>query len=143
MSISFSDKMRYLAIFQSNKCPELKGFVNPDPDGTSSCHIFKATGDVEVIGLEDKEFRVKLIAGEVMEHESLYGPASLRDKTLIYPCTLFKCRVGCACKMCRNKLTNCEDFKDHEAYHKSKPHYVPILCQSRECNPSLSLQDSF
>ena len=80
MRISFSDKMRYLAIFKSNKRPELRGFVNPDPDGTS-CHIFKATGDVEVIGLEDKEFRVKLIAGEVMEHESLYGPASLRDKS--------------------------------------------------------------
>ena len=53
MSISFSDKMRYLAIFQNNKRPELRGFVNPDPDGTS-CHIFKATGDVEMIGLEDK-----------------------------------------------------------------------------------------
>ena len=53
MFISFSDKMRYLAIFH-NKRPELRGFVsmgvNPDPVGTS-CHIFEATGDVEVRGL--------------------------------------------------------------------------------------------
>ena len=48
------------------------------------------TGDLEVTGFEDKVFYVKLIAGEVMEIESLYGPASLRDKTLIYPCKLFK-----------------------------------------------------
>ena len=34
MSISFSDNMRYLAIFQNNKRPELRGFVNTDPDST-------------------------------------------------------------------------------------------------------------
>ena len=78
--------------------------VKPDPLGTSG-HVFKATGDVEVIGLEPKEYRVKLIAGEVMEHESLYGPASLKDKTLIYPCEAFKCQIECACQMCRMKTS--------------------------------------
>ena len=33
----------------------------------------------------------------------------------------------CACKMCRNKLTNCEDFKDHEAYHKAN--HTVHMCQ--------------
>ena len=124
-----SDKMRYLAICQYNERPVLRGFISkrvkPDPLDTS-CHVFKATSDVEVVGLEPKEFHVKLVAGEVMEQENLYGPASLRDKTLIYPCTLFKCRVGCSCKMCRNKLTKCEDFKDHEAFHKANH----TMCQS-------------
>ena len=35
------------------------------------------------------------------------------------------------CKICRNKLTNCEDFKDHEAYHKAN-HTMCQLCANLE-----------
>ena len=126
--------MRYLAICQYNQRPQLRGFISmggkPEPLA-KSCHVFTATGDVEVIGYEPKEFLVKLIAGEVMEHENLHGPASLRDKTLIYPCEMFRCRIGCPCKMCRHKLTKCDDFKDHEAFHKAN-HTMCQFCADLE-----------
>ena len=122
--------MRYLAILHKNKRPVLKEFVNPDP-GDTSCHIFKATGDVVVTRYDEEEFQVKLIACKAVANESLYGPASLRDKTLVYPCEFFKCRVGCPCKMCRNKLSRCEDFKDHEAYHKAN-HTMCQFCANLE-----------
>ena len=44
--------------------------VKPDPLGTS-CRIFKATSNLEVRGFKPNEYYVKLIAGEVMEHENL------------------------------------------------------------------------
>ena len=99
--------MRYWAKFPSNKRPEINGRMVPIgviPAGTS-CYVFKATGEVEVCHVTGgKELKVAMIAGQLVEKESLYGPASLRDKTLIYPCEEFKCRVGCPCAMCRNKL---------------------------------------
>ena len=42
-----------------------------------------------------EEFDVTLVAGELVKDERLYGPASLRDQTLIYPCEAFKCQIGC------------------------------------------------
>ena len=66
-----------------------------------------------------------------MEQENLYGPASLRDKTLIYPCSLFRCRIGCPCNMCRNKLTKCEYFKDHEAFNTAN-HTMCEFCANLE-----------
>ena len=81
------------------------------------------------------EFDVVLIAGKLAENERLYGPASLKDKTLIYPCAEFKCRLGFPCQMFRNKLTHCDDFEDHEAFHRAN------RTQSRYCN-NLSLQGS-
>ena len=83
------------------------------------------------------EFNVMLIAGKLVENERLYGPASLKDKTLIYPCEEFRCRVGCACKMCRNKLTHCEDFEDHEAFHRANH------TQCRYCNNLESVIPNF
>ena len=44
--------------------------VKPDPLGTSFL-IFKATCNLEVRGFKPNEYYVKLIAGEVMEHENL------------------------------------------------------------------------
>ena len=110
--------MRYLANFEKYKRPSLKIRIVPleaNPAGTS-CHILKATGEMRrTSGRYCTEFDVTLIAGKFVENERLYGPASLKDKTLIYPFEEFKCRVGCVCKMCRN----CEDFEDHEAFHRA------------------------
>ena len=43
--------------------------------------------------------------------------ASLRNKTLIYPCEAFKCQIECPCQMCRMKLSECDDFDDHLTFH--------------------------
>ena len=57
-----------------------------------SCHEFEATDNRKVCYMmEGKEFKVELIAHALVKSDRLYGPASLRDKTLIYPCEEFKC----------------------------------------------------
>ena len=141
MSISYyvflfqtNTKMRYWETMSSNKVPETNGrlvLIGVNPAGTS-CHVFKATGEVGVCHVTGgKELKVAMIAGQLVEKESLYGPASLRDKTLIYPCEEFKCRVGCPCAMCRNKLGYCEDFEDHEIFHRAN-HTMCRFCNNLE-----------
>ena len=70
-------------------------------------------------------YAVKYVAHKVIHTPWLYGPASLRNKTLIYPCEKFQCQIGCPCKMCRGLLTSCQDLEDHVTYHRA-PH---TLCQ--------------
>jgi hypothetical protein len=116
--------MRYSATFIAKKRPSLNGSIH-QLEGTAamageSCHEFEATDNIKVCRMmEGKEFEVKLVAGELVKNDKLYGPASLRDKTLIYPCDLFKCRVRCPCTMCRKKIGYCEDFEDHETFHRA------------------------
>ena len=43
-------------------------------------------------------YAVKYVAHKVIHTPWLYGPASLRNKTLIYPCEKFQCQIGCPCK---------------------------------------------
>ena len=124
--------MRYTATFLPYKQPQLNGRTVPfgeDAAGTS-CHVFKA-GDVKVTCARDnyKEFDVTLVAGELVKSDRLYGPASLRDRTLIYPCEEFKCRLGCPCQMCRQKLKFCEDFVDHLTFHRAS-HRMGKFCNN-------------
>ena len=127
--------MRYWATMSRDKRPEINGCLAPigvNPAGTS-CHVFKAAGDeVKVYHVTGgKELRVPMIAYELMENKSLYGPASLMDKTLIYPCEEFQCRVSCPCAMCRNKLGYCDDLEDHEIYHRAN-HTMCRFCKELE-----------
>ena len=116
--------MRYSATFIAKKRPNLHGRIVPlggiAAMAGTSCHKFEATDKIKVCRtLDGKEFEVKLVAREFGKSDKLYGPASLRDKTLIYPCEEFMCRVSCPCTMCRNKLGYCEDFEDHETFHRA------------------------
>ena len=98
----------------------------------TSCHEFEATDMIKVCRMMDgTEFEVKLVARELVKNDKLYGPASLRDKTLIYPCEEFKCRVRCPCAMCRKKLVYCEDFEDHETFHRAN-HTLCRFCENLE-----------
>ena len=66
-----------------------------------------------------EEFDVTLVAEELVQSKRLYGPASLRDKTLIYPCEAFKFQIGYPCQMCRMMLRGCDHFDDHLTFHLS------------------------
>ena len=50
---------------------------------------------------------VTYIAGKYPEG-SLHGPASsIVSKSIMYPCEEFRCRLDCACVLCRKKAPNC------------------------------------
>ena len=89
------EKIRYSATFIAKKRPNLNGRIVPLGSiaamfGTS-CHEFEATDMIKVCHMMDgTEFEVKLVARELVKNDKLYGPASLRDKTLIYSCEEFK-----------------------------------------------------
>jgi hypothetical protein len=134
--------MRHEARFRAYRRPRLSGTTVPYIDSKTwgkvgaNCHIFKVVDvkhrywDRYALGLY-QEFDVTLVAGEQVIDESLYGPASLRDKTLIYPCEAFKCQIGCACQMCRMKLSACDDFDDHLTFHLSN-HTMCKYCNEVE-----------
>ena len=120
--------MRYEARFRAYRQPMLFGTTIPYIDGESwgkvgaDCHIFSVVAvkhrywDQYALGLYE-ELDVTLVAGRQNKDEWLYGPASLRNKTLIYPCEAFKCQIECPCQMCRMKLSECDDFDDHLTFH--------------------------
>ena len=57
----------------------------------------------------------------------MWGPASLKNRVVIYPCSKFKRRVWCSCQSCRSKFQkNVFQTKaiyglldDHQIYHKA------------------------
>ena len=56
----------------------------------------------------------------------IFGPASLSNRVIVYPCDKFKCQVWCCCRLCRKKHIKKEtDYKeynhekDHKIYHKA------------------------
>ena len=120
--------MRHKVRFRAYRRPKLSGTTVPYIDRKSwgkvgaNCHSFKVVDvkhcywDHYALG-QYAEFEVTLIAGEQAKAERLYGPASLRDKTLIYPCDAFKCHIGCPCQMCRMNSSECKDFDDHLTFH--------------------------
>ena len=67
--------------------------------------------------------KVSLVTGRYAEGH-LYGPASsLKDRSIIYPCNLHKCRVNCPCRICRMKSV-CSIFD-----HRSSPGKGCSFCQ--------------
>ena len=112
-------EMRYFATYWLDHQPEVTGRTTGTTDRyesfhettLASCHEF-TVANVDV----DKSLKVDyctfaanvtLIAGKFPE-TSLHGPASLlKDRTLIYPCTEFQCRLGCPCHLCRKKVNIC------------------------------------
>ena len=90
-------RMRFSGKFHCSKRPELDGSTLPlhgDYKG-ASCHVFEVCGVAYFRSYGEKidACNVKLIAKECADKESLYGPASLRDTTLIYLDVKFRARV--------------------------------------------------
>ena len=91
------------------------------------CHHFSLKDPFEY-----KPASVHLLAGKTIMQEWLFGPATLLEtRTVIYPCTLFKCAVPCACKICRKQHLRCRvpssqscscsdcvgHYQDHISFH--------------------------
>ena len=96
----------------------------------SLCHQFTINYDAK-----GKADSAKLLPGQAVEKEWLFGPASLRKtKTVIYPCSRNKCIIPCACRKCRipnrgRPSLRCQvpascscdeclqEFEDHTLFH--------------------------
>ena len=94
---------------------------------TTKCYVF-------VLKEKQTQFpdSINLLQVKNINKQWLYGPAtSLKNKTIMYPCSRFKCSLPCPCLLCQkihpschepnSKSCNCEDckshFSDHTSYH--------------------------
>ena len=127
--------MRFSARFHCRKCPELDGRslpVREDSKG-ASCYSFQV-GEVAYFQTDRDNIHscnVNLIAKDSNAKECLFGPASLRDKTLIYTCDLFKCKIPCACRLCTKNSNFYSDIDDHLTFHRAS-HSMCIFCSELE-----------
>jgi uncharacterized C2H2 Zn-finger protein len=90
------------------------------------CHSFSINCVSENEGAERS---VKLVAGKIETRKWLHGPACALDKTVMYPCNRYRCRVPCPCKICNKHPPSCtvkascncsdckEQFEDHKKFH--------------------------
>ena len=124
----FSGKLR-----SYQKQPRIYGRLGK----TEECHEFLSVSDVKVKeNKTDTEFT--LVAGPLVtcriSEGTMFGPASsILTKTVMYPCNYHRCKIPCACKICRCKETFCpnyehkklwgpcsdcvRDFDDHSLFH--------------------------
>ena len=119
----------------------------PDDDKDyRSCHEFS----VQSVNIQEKFMEyssrsrpvteipsdVSLIAGKYPDG-FLHGPAtSLTSKSIMYPCSEFRCKVDCPCQLCQNKSRHCtlscshlelvkdcepcrKDYNDHMLHHRA------------------------
>jgi len=114
---------------------------------TKMCHLFalKVKDNSEAKGIVD------LVAGEAITEEWLFGPASTLDKSVVYPCSRYRCRVPCPCKVCA-KLPSCkvqakqfcncisciESLEDHRHFHATFHHGCKYCDQLLEIFPCLN-----
>ena len=100
--------MRTLGTFHLVKQAELTGCTRgsqSDDNFKNGCFEFKVTGVTMKGNLMKKVSDVKyysedagyvtFVAVKIVKQICLHGPASLKDRTIIYPCERFKCRAGC------------------------------------------------
>ena len=70
-------------------------------------------------------FESKWHASSTPSTQNIYGPASLRNGCIIYPCDRFMCKVSCSCQICRKKYqdyyseSNNSTITEHQTYHKA------------------------
>ena len=126
--------MRFSAHIQVYEQPVLSGKTGDIPWETQ-CHILTPDGEpvyrltrMRIHKYYTTVYKVNYVAHKVIQTPWLFGPASLWNKTLIYPCENFRCRIGCPCKMCRDNLNSCEDLEDHMTFHRA-PHSMCKFCQ--------------
>ena len=75
---------------------------------------------------------VKLTPEKIINEPWLFGPAAmLQTRTIVYPCSRFKCAIPCPCLLCAKKHPTCRvpsskpcscqdcsnQFEDHTSYH--------------------------
>ena len=78
--------------------------------------------------------------------KKLYGPASLRNGVIIYPCDRFGCRIWCSCVLCRKKNENSLDeeiildLNSHKVYHKALHPECDFCLELYSIFPALKLE---
>ena len=123
------------------KRPYLYGYTyDPAINRRSKCHELLTVSEVE-IDIEKREAKITLVAGSFVncevEEGTMCGPASsISNKTVIYPCNYGRCKIPCACHMCRKQTNFCQksepsktcedtcqeckkDKDDHFLFHKA------------------------
>ena len=121
--------------------------------GQSLCHKFS---------LNDKEAaqssKVEVLPGKVYSEDWLFGPASLLvSRSVIYPCSRFRCSIPCPCQDCQklcspspcqalapvNSPCNCCDcarrFKDHSLFHRTFHTFCKFCIQLVELFPNFKV----
>ena len=129
--------MRFIAKFKLNQQSTIVGRSSPSLKGNyedSCCHEFYVC-DVENISVN--EAKIVLVAG-LYASGNLYGPACLREeRSMVYPCNVYRCQVGCPCHLCWMKKMRClkaeasnqtcgiscnecsHDREDHSLFHRA------------------------
>ena len=142
--------MRFKATFRLAHQPVLMGCSKSKGSIKSSCHVFSVS-DIKSVLLDAE---VTLVAWEYPGN-SLHGPASSKsDRTIIYPCDRFRCRVGCPCQLCRMKVPLCKkartgetcgdcvdcraDYGDHQHFHRALHMMCKYCTNLVESIPSVS-----
>ena len=147
--------MRFKATFRVKRQPELTGCLTMGKNFKYDPNCFEFNiSDVKSFNSEKTEVDVALIARKSSKSK-LYGPASSRlERSIIYPCSNFRCRVDCPCQLCRCKVPFCpkagtgetcgqcaDCYRDvenhllfHRALHLSCKHCVNLL----SCIPKYS-----
>ena len=58
------------------------------------CHKFS------ILNENVRTTKVKLLPGKLVKKIWLFGPACNIDKTVIYPCSRYRCSLPCPCSLC-------------------------------------------
>ena len=65
-------------------------------------------------------------ASATVSSKNLFGPVSLMNKQIVYPCSRFQCWVSCCCQVCRKASQDEEEkskienkWDEHRIYHKA------------------------
>ena len=78
------------------------------------CHEFSVQNENQ-----DGSRSIMVVPGKNITKEWLFGPASNMDRSIIYPCYRYRCRLPCPCITCQHlSFLNVEvQFQDHQKYH--------------------------
>ena len=140
--------MRFKANYLQNERPLVIG-----TDADSSCHEFEVNA-WQPDPKDASNVTLDMIALGYSKG-TLHGPASsLSDKTIIYPCGQFRCRIGCPCKLCRKLGAHCftagpkvtcgdcsqckSDYEDHLLYHRAHHLKCKFCCNVAEHIPHMA-----
>ena len=76
--------------------------ISDDTVVIERCHEFTIVDEVKVTS------PYQLMPGKCINKPWLYGPAMfLETKTIIYPCSRFRCQIPCPCLLCAKQPPKC------------------------------------
>ena len=127
--------IRYVANFRQKLLLGYGKNVQEKFDKTH-CHIFSLKKEKDI-----ESHEIDIIPGEVVQDKWLFGPASVMDKSVIYPCSRHRCKIPCPCRICLKQPIICEYpdriycncvkciafFNDHGHFHATF-HYGCKYC---------------